>query len=149
MYGDYAASSSQAGGPDFMVAAYTWFAIIAIYLYFSFMMFKIAQKTGHNPIAWWAFVPIMNTFLLIKMADKPIWWFVLLLVPFVNIVCFFMLWMSVAKHVGQSQLWGFLTMIPVLNFIALFILAYNSPPPVHPDFSQESDPKPRTPQHVA
>ena len=148
MPGEYAASSDFGPGPGMLVSVYGWFAIPAVYLYFSFMMFKIAQKTGHNPIAWWAFVPILNTFLLIKMAHKPLWWFVLLLVPFVNVIAFFVLWISVAKIVGQSPFWGFLAMIPVLNLVALFILAYNSRPYQYPDLSQESGPKPKTPQHV-
>jgi hypothetical protein len=146
MYGDYATTTGS--GPGIMATAYAWFAIFAIYIYFAFMMYKIAQKTGHSPIAWWAFIPILNTFLLIKMAHKPLWWFVLLLVPFVNIIAFFVLWMSVAKVVGQSQLWGFLAMIPILNFVALFVLAYNSRPVEYPKFSEETEPKPKTPQQV-
>ncbi len=146
MYGDYSAASTP--GPGTMISAYFWFAFVALYLYLAFTMFKMAQKTGHTPIAWWAFIPILNTFLLIKMAHKPLWWFILLLVPFVNIVCFFILWMSVAKVIGQSPIWGFLVMIPVLNLVALYVLAFNSRPYQYPDFQKQPAQQPKTPQHV-
>lgn len=148
MYGDYAASSNMGAGPGVMASVYAWFAIIAIWLYFSFMMYKIAQKSGQGKNAWWAFIPILNTFLLIKMAGKPLWWFVLLLVPFVNVITFFILWMSVAKIISQSQIWGFLVMIPILNFVAMFVLAYNSRPYEYPSVSEQPASEPKTPQQV-
>ena len=125
MYENYdTAESVELGGA--MFDAFGWFVILAVYFYFTFMHYKMAQKSLHSEIAFWAFIPILNTILLIKMAEKPMWWFILLLVPFVNIFCFFALWMSVAKAVGQSPVWGFLVMIPIINFVALFVLAFGS-----------------------
>jgi hypothetical protein len=124
MYEDYAYGTTSGGG-DMVFGAFAWFVVIALYLYFSFMQYRIASnKTGNADVAWWAFIPILNTILLIKMAEKPMWWFFLLLVPFVNIFAWFALWMSVAKNCGQSQVWGFLVLIPLINFVAIFILAY-------------------------
>ena len=118
---------------------------LVLYLYLAFTMMKMAQKTGHSDSSWWAFIPILNTFLLFKMAGKPAWWFVLCLIPVVNIVVFAILWMEVAKACQQSPVWGFLVLIPLINFIALSILAFSG------SKSMASPPRPeqtRQPTHV-
>jgi len=104
-----------------------WLIFIAAYLYFAYMQYKIAIKCGYKESAWWSFIPIMNTILLIKMAGKPIWWFFLLLVPLVNVILFFVLWIAVAKNIGQPAVWGFCVGLPLINFIAIAILAYSGP----------------------
>jgi len=132
-----------------LLGAFGWIVIAALYLYFSFMHYKIAQKTGQADNAWWAFVPILNTVLLIQMAEKPMWWFLLLLVPIVNVFAFFALWMSVAKQCGQSPVWGFFVLIPLINFVAVFVLAFNSRPYEYPEApTAPPSQQPRTPQQV-
>ncbi|MDH3890970.1 MAG: DUF5684 domain-containing protein [candidate division Zixibacteria bacterium] len=99
--------------------------ILAVYFYFAFSQFKIAQKVGCADQAWWSFIPIANTFLLIKMANKDWWWFVLCLVPVVNIICFAIMWMETAKAAGHSPVWGFLVLVPFLNFVAIGVMAFS------------------------
>ena len=57
-------------------------------------LFAKAAKPG-----WASLVPIYNTIVMIEIAGKPLWWFVLLLIPFVNVV-FGMLIALVACHFG-------------------------------------------------
>lgn len=127
-----------------MFGAIGWFIILAVYVYFSFAMFKIAQRTGHEDKAWWAWIPIFNTFLLLKMAGKPNWWFFLLLVPIVNIVCFFILWMETAKACGKPAYWGVLAMLPFIQVVAIGVLAFSSSSGPAPSFPSQ----PRQPQKV-
>ena len=131
-----------------IISAYSYIVAIAIFVYVSFMQYRIAHKTGQADTAWWAFVPILNTFLLIRMSGKPTMWFLLLLVPLVNVVTFFVLWINVAKNCYQSPVWGFLVMIPLLNMVALFVLAYSSRPFTYPETPTELPSKPRTPQRI-
>ena len=65
------------GGPFGMIM---FMVIIAVYCYFAYAQYRIAQKTGH-PSPWMAWVPIANTFQLIDMANKQWFWILLLLVP--------------------------------------------------------------------
>ncbi len=109
---------------DGAIVTYSWLVAIAGYVYFAFMQQRIAQKIGLYDCAWWAYVPILNTFLLIKMADKPTWWFVLLLIPVANVVTFFLLWMNAARACGHAPLWGFLTMVPVINLVSVYVMAF-------------------------
>ncbi len=118
------AESYDPGGA--VLGTFGWFVIFAIYFYFAFMHYKMAQKSSQCDSAWWAFVPILNTVLLIKMAEKPMHWFLFLFIPVVNIFCFFSLWMNAAKKIGQSPVWGFLALIPFINFVAMFVLAFGS-----------------------
>jgi hypothetical protein len=104
-----------------------WVIILGLWVYLGYCMYKMAQKCGCSDSAWWGFVPILSTFLLIKMAQKPLWWFVLCLIPVVNIVAFFVMWIEAAKYAGSTALWGFLVMIPFINLVALGVLAFSSP----------------------
>ncbi len=90
MYEDYAYSSASSTGDTFMTA-FGWFVFLALYLYFSFMMYKMAQKTGQADNAWFAFIPILNTVLLVQMAEKPLYWLLFLFIPIVNVFIFFKL----------------------------------------------------------
>jgi len=108
--------------------AVMWLIILAAYLYFAYAQFKVAQKTGHSESAWWAFIPFLNTFLLIKMANKPMYWFLFCLVPVVNIYIFAVLWIDVAKACSQPAVWGFLTILPFINFVSIAVLAFSNPP---------------------
>ncbi len=125
MYNEISYGTSAAPSGDLIIGAFGWLLIIGAFIFTSFLMYRIAAyRMGHADIAWWAFVPILNTILLIKMADKEMWWVILLFIPIVNWITFIILWMKVAESCGQSQVWGFLATLPLLNFVALFVLAY-------------------------
>ncbi|UCD16996.1 MAG: hypothetical protein JSV44_11175 [Candidatus Zixiibacteriota bacterium] len=124
---------------------YTLLFWVAIYLYFVYAQYRIAVKIGHQ-YTWWAFIPIVNVFQVTQMAKKPWWWFVLCLIPVVNIVALALLWIEVAKVCNKSPLLGFLMIIPIVNFIVIGILGFSGPTPVVP----EPSPTPtRQPEKVA
>jgi len=116
-------SSYDGGG----LGAIVWLVMIGLYVYFAFAQYKISQKAGCADKAWWAFIPILNTFLLIETAGKDWWWFLLCLVPLVNIVAFAVLWIETAKASGHSGIWGFLVLIPFINFVAVGVMAFTGP----------------------
>ncbi len=148
MYDDYAIQSGDGFSGSDMTSGFTYLIVIAVWVYFAYMHYRMAHKTGQADTAWWAFVPFLNTVLLIRMAEKPIWWFLLLLIPFVNIIAFFALWMQAARNCGQSAVWGFLVMIPLLNVLAVFVLAYGTRPIMYPETPPPPRRKPHTPQRT-
>ncbi|MBD3403672.1 signal peptidase I [candidate division GN15 bacterium] len=122
----------------------------AIYFYFAFAQYTLAKKLGCLNDAWWSFIPIMNSLLLIKMGGKEMWWFLLMLVPVVNIVVFAILWIEVAKGVGKSGFLGFCTLIPFVNFITIGILAFTGGNNRQSPFPPKSPSQPpRSPQAVS
>ena len=102
--------------------------ILAVYAYFAFAQYKIAQKAGHSS-PWMAWIPIANLFQLIDIAGKQWFWILLLFVPFVNIICFAILWAEAAKRIGCSEVWGWLTILPFINFVSIGVMAFGSGSP--------------------
>lgn len=144
----YEASGGSMTG-DAIWSGYALVVAVAAWLFFSFMQYRIAAyRTGNADIAWWAFVPIANTFLLIKMAGQPWHFFLLLLLPVVNIVAFFYLWIKVAENCYQSKIWGVLVLFPLLNVVAMIVLAYGSRPYRYPGDSNDPPHKRPTPERV-
>ena len=125
-----------------------WLFIIGLYLYFSYTMYRIANKTGYSDVAWWAWLPIVNTFLLIKMAGKEWWWFLTLFIPIVNIVMFGIMWVQIAKNCGKPPLWGVMILVPFINFVAVGVLAFSSKGSLQAPPPYETDEQPKQPTHV-
>ncbi|QGQ21053.1 signal peptidase I [Cellulomonas sp. JZ18] len=78
----------------------------------------VFRKAGEP--GWQGFVPILNTFVLLKIAGRPLWWFLLLLVPVVNVVVLIVLWNDVSKSFGHGP--GFTVGLVLLPLIFLYVL---------------------------
>lgn len=89
------------------------FAIVmlAVAVVFIIGMWKVFEKAGQP--GWASLIPIYNTYILIKIAGRPGWWLLLMLIPLVNIVIFLLLSIDIAKAFGQS---------PVFGVVLLFLL---------------------------
>ena len=86
------------GGGGFL-----FFAVIVILMIAIF--WKVFTKAGQP--GWAAIVPIYNQWVLVtEIAKKEPLWFVLLLVPFVNIVASWVICQEVAKKFGKSEMFG-------------------------------------------
>lgn len=93
---------------------------IALYAYAAFCFQTIAKKTGTEN-GWFAWVPILNVYLMCKIAGKSGWWILLLLIPLVGIVISIILWMEIAKARQKPTWLGILMIIPG---VSLFIMGY-------------------------
>jgi len=73
----------------------------------------------------WALIPIANLFLLLKLAGKPMWWFVLMLIPIVNFVIIILLWMGICEQLGKPGWWGIMiALVPVANLVFFLMLVF-------------------------
>lgn len=99
---------------------------LVIYLFFAFCLAKIGQKLGKSfgSAFIMAIIPIANIILLLQLAQKPIWWIILLLIPLVNIVIFAMVWMAIAEKRGKPGWWGILMLVPIANLVVLLMLSF-------------------------
>ena len=102
-------------------------AVFALYLLYS--IYRIARKTN-TAHAWLAWIPVVNFFLLLKIAGKPAWWFVLILVPFVNLVIVVMVWMRISKTLHKPGWLGLLMLVPIANLVLPGYLAFSEGPAV-------------------
>ncbi len=83
-------------------------------------MWKMFEKAGQP--GWGAIVPIYNTILLLKIAGRPLWWFVLLLIPIVSIVIVIIVMIDVARNFGKGT--GYAIGMVFLGFIFIPMLGF-------------------------
>lgn len=93
------------------------------YVFFVLAPQTIPTKTGTaNPrLAW---IPIANAFLMLTIAKKPMSWFILFLIPLVNIVIAVMVWMGIAEARQKRNWWGILMIVPIANLVVPGYLAW-------------------------
>lgn len=96
---------------------------IAFYVYLAYSLQVIADKTNTEN-SWLAWIPIVNLYLLCKIADKPGWWILLFLIPIVNIVVFIIVGMKIAELRGKPGWLGIVWVIPVVGLIIPGYLAF-------------------------
>jgi len=98
------------------------FFLVALYIFFGFCLFKLGQRLG-DKLAWWAWVPLLQVLLMIRLAELRYWWFILLLIPFVNIAAGIYIWIRIAARRSKPWWMGALMVVPGVD---LFVLAHLS-----------------------
>ena len=121
------AQSSDATGPFAALTGVMLLFVVVFglgcYVYMSLALQTIATKTG-TANEWLAWIPIANLFLMLSVAKKPMWWFLLFLIPLVNVVVAIMVWMAVAEARGKPNWWGILMIVPLVNLVVPGYLAW-------------------------
>ncbi len=101
---------------------------LVMWAFYSYVHYRIAIKAGEEENAWWAWVPILNMILLTMTAKRPLWWIVLLFIPFVNLVINFLLWLDTIREAGYDEVWGVLCGFPLTAWFAQPIVAFMDAP---------------------
>jgi hypothetical protein len=83
---------------------------------------KVFTKAGQP--GWAAIIPIYNFIVMLQLVRKPMWWFLMFLIPFVNFIFLILLYVELAKAFGKST--GFALGLIFLGPIFLPILAFGS-----------------------
>ncbi|MFP4591276.1 MAG: DUF5684 domain-containing protein [Halobacteriales archaeon] len=71
--------------------------------------FRKADRPG-----WAAVVPVLNLYVLVQLAGRPAWWVLLLLVPGVNLVVWFLVLYDVARAFDGG----------LVDAVGLYVLAF-------------------------
>src|SRR5262245_49189886 len=94
-----------------------WLAVVVLIIAGYWKTFEKAGKPG-----WAAIIPIYNLIVLAEVAGKPGWWGLLVFVPCVGFVFWFLMLLEIAKKFGQDALYAVLLfffpyiMFPILGF---------------------------------
>ncbi|MGH2517237.1 MAG: DUF5684 domain-containing protein [Ktedonobacterales bacterium] len=113
---DATTGSANAGAASAIIVVIV-LAIAVLYIASSWAIFS---KAGQPGLA--AIIPIYNTFVLLRVCGRPAWWFILLIIPLVDIVVALIMVFDLAKAFGRGAGFGlgllFLSIIfyPVLGF---------------------------------
>ena len=74
-----------------------WILWIVLLLAAGWKMYVKAGQKG-----WVSLIPFVNFFGLLKIIHKPWWWFLLLFIPFVNIVVWILMYSALSKSFGRG-----------------------------------------------
>jgi hypothetical protein len=94
--------------------------VFALVVTFIAGMWRTFTKAGEP--GWGVLIPILNLYLMTRIAGRPGWWTVLMIVPLINIVFHCVVTISIAENFGKSAAFGiglfFLPFIfyPMLGF---------------------------------
>jgi hypothetical protein len=81
---------------------------------------KVFVKAGQP--GWACLIPIYNFVIMCRIAGKPGWWVLLLLIPIVDIVILIMVLNGMSKHFGHGV--GMTLLLIFLPIIAYPVLAF-------------------------
>jgi len=122
---------------------------LLVYIFSAVMLFLIARKTN-TELPWLAFIPIANVYLMVRIADKPLWWLAILFLPIISplfavlavvdptggiipmvltllvvlacVAAWLMVCLGIAAARGKSIIWGILFFIPCTSPIGMAYL---------------------------
>jgi ABC-type sulfate transport system permease subunit len=106
--------SSGAGG------AIGGLIMFLVMLFMIASLWKVFTKAGEP--GWAAIIPIYNAYILCKIAGKPGWWLILMLIPLVNIIIGILVALDIAKNFSKGA--GFGIGLAFLPFIFYPILGF-------------------------
>lgn len=85
-------------------------------------MWKLFSKAGRP--GWAAIIPIYNVIVMLDIAGYDWWYMLLLLIPIVNIVVLFKVYIGIAENFGKST--GFGVAMVFFSVICMPMLAFGS-----------------------
>jgi hypothetical protein len=114
---------SESSGMFALLGSGLFIFILILFIIFPIIcLWKVYSKA--NQPGWAAIVPIYNLVVLLEIVHRPLWWIILMLIPCVNIVIVFIVYIDLAKVFGKGT--GFGLGLIFLPFIFIPILAFGS-----------------------
>lgn len=102
--------------------ASSWIVALVFTVLMIVAWWKIFTKAGEP--GWAAIIPIYNVIVLLKIAGKPVWWIILMLIPVVNLIVSIFVAAGLAKNFGKGT--AFVVGLVLLPFIFYLILGFGS-----------------------
>jgi len=100
-----------------VVGGIVYLAVIVLLIASVWKVFVKAGKPG-----WAAIIPIYNAIVLLEIVGKPVWWIILLFIPFVNIIIAIIVYHQLSLSFGQGV--GFTIGLLLLGVVFLPILGF-------------------------
>lgn len=81
---------------------------------------KLFEKAGQKGMI--TLIPFYNLYILLQLIKKPWWWYIFLLIPFINVFVYMLMLIEFVKAFGKNELWQHL-FVSVLPFVYLPMVA--------------------------
>ena len=111
-----------AQGGNGVSEVFAWLISIPITVIIIAGVWKTFKKAGKP--GWGAIIPIYNAILLLQIAERPIWWILLYLIPIVNFIIGIIVAIDIAKNFGKGT--GFGLGLAFFEFIFYPILGFGN-----------------------
>jgi len=101
--------------------------VLVFYLLNSYLLYRIGRKLGYAH-SWYAWVPILNVYMMVDLSykDTSTWFLMIIIFMFlcgiVSTIMLIIVWMNIAERCGKDSWWGILTIIPIANFVAMYVI---------------------------
>lgn len=96
--------------------------LLLVHAHAALCLRRIAWSAGANQ-AWWAWLPLLNLLLPLKIARRSLWWSLLLPVPAVNFIVWALVWAEVCEALGRPPWFGIVMSVPGVNLAVLARIA--------------------------
>ncbi|MGW6932833.1 DUF5684 domain-containing protein [Lentzea sp. NPDC054927] len=113
--------------PTTVDPAATGIGVVGTIIYLAFLVFaivvmwKVFAKAGQP--GWAAIIPIYNIYVWLKVAGRPGWWLILMLIPIVNIIMSVIVSIDIAKSFAKDAVFGVVGLW-LFSIIGYAILAF-------------------------
>jgi signal peptidase I len=94
-------------------------------------LYKIFLKAGKK--GWESLIPMYNFWVWLQIIKKPAWWFLFLLVPFINIFVLLLMIVEILKCFGKNGLAAQALSVLVPFFYLPWLAFFDKTPYTHPD----------------
>ena len=111
------ASSSLSSPVTLAVFGIVWLAALVFFVVVGWKIFAKAGKPG-----WACIVPLYSNIVMLEIAGRPLWWILLMFIPFVNLVILIIVLFDINRKFGKGV--GFGLGLLFLGFIFGPILAF-------------------------
>ena len=104
---------------DGIIMTIIWLAVAIFYIVSWWKVFVKAGQPG-----WACIIPIYNAIVVLRIAGKPGWWFILMLIPVVNLIITIIALHAFSRSFGKGV--GFTVGLILLSIVFVPILAFGS-----------------------
>lgn len=108
---------------DELVSGTSSIVVIAFYVLWAIAAWRMFSKAGYPGVL--ALIPIVNIFILVKIAGYSFWMTLLLIIPIVNFIFSIFLAIRLGERFGKGAAWSFF-LLWLFQIIGFFILGYGS-----------------------
>ncbi|PKP53997.1 MAG: signal peptidase I [Bacteroidetes bacterium HGW-Bacteroidetes-1] len=67
---------------------------------FAWQLFEKAGEKGYLTL-----IPFYNMYILLKIIKKPLWWYIFIIIPFINVFVYMLMLIELVKSFGKESFW--------------------------------------------
>lgn len=141
------------GGAAWGIILGSLLAAVVFYVLSAWLLYRTGKRFNYAN-SWYAWVPILNMWMMTELAGRDSTFFVILLLGtflcgIVGFVMMVMLWMDIAERCGKERWYGILVIIPIVNWFIMYSLGSGpqiQPRPPAAGYPGQYGPPPQGPQ---